>query len=229
MRPSARGDHPGTHAPIAFNVCPSKAPSPTAINAGAIGVMISGAVLFGAAEVSGSRATAQRDNVAYRWKDESAVQRIAHFLDGCNGHPTPSYAGSIYHYHGHSECVTRLVDQPWGPSHLIGIALDGFPIYGDRDMDGHVIAPQSLDACNGIHSPTPEFPQGVYHYVLPAGLVQQNAAMRCYSGAVSRATLALAHSSGFCYAPLRAETVSPGTTMAMKKQPHPPMQQVEPP
>ena len=211
----SRTDTLATHAPMQFNICPTQAPSPTATNAGAIGVMISGAVLFGAAEVSGSRATAQRDNVAYRWRDGAGVQRTAGFLDRCNGHPTPGYAGSIYHYHGHSDCVTGLVDRVDGPSHLIGIALDGFPIYGDRDMDGKTVPPQSLDSCNGIHSPTPEFPQGVYHYVLPAGVTQQHAAMRCYSGAVSREALALADSSGYCYAPRTTERGNAAATMVM--------------
>jgi len=198
-----------------FNVCPTKAPSPTAVNKGAIGVMISGAVLFGAVEVSGSRATALRDNVTLTRKDRSGVQRHTRFLDRCNGHPTPGYAGSVYHYHGHSDCVTRLVDLPNGPSHLSGIALDGFPIYGDKDMNGQTIAPQRLDTCNGIHSPTPEFPQGIYHYVLPAGVKQHNAAMRCYAGAVSRESLAVADSSGYCFAPQGTETRPDTGSMVM--------------
>lgn len=203
------------HAPMQFNVCPTKAAAPTAINAGAIGVMISGATLFGATEVRGSRATALRDNTAYAWKDRAGLKRVARFVDLCNGHPTPGYAGSIYHYHGHSDCVTGLVDRDKGPSHLIGVALDGFPIYGDRDLDGYTVDPQSLDACNGIHSPTPEFPQGIYHYVLPAGVTQQHAAMRCYSGAVSREALALADASGYCYAPPDAEPPAAARGMVM--------------
>jgi hypothetical protein len=94
-----------------------------------------------------------------------------------------------------------MVDREHGPSHLIGVALDGFPIYGDKDMKGEAVAPQRLDACNGITSATPEFPQGVYHYVLPSGVMEHNAAMRCYSGDLSRKALAVADASGFCYAP----------------------------
>ena len=76
------------------------------------------------------------------------------------------------------------------------MALDGFPIYGDKDMNGQTISPSRLDACNGITSPTPEFPQGVYHYVLPSGVKEHNASMRCYSGDISHQELAIADASG---------------------------------
>ena len=46
------------------------------------------------------------------------------------------------------------------PPHLIGVTLDSFQIYRDKDMNGQTIAPNRLDACNGITIPTPEFPQG---------------------------------------------------------------------
>ncbi|MCF8169434.1 MAG: YHYH protein [Rhodoferax sp.] len=191
----------GATSPIQFNICPSKAPVPTAVNAGAIGVLISGSVLFGAAEITGHRATTLKDNASYTFKSREGATTTARFVDQCNGHPTPVNAGNSYHYHGLSECVTSMVDQVNGPSHLIGVALDGFPIYGDKDMNGQTIAPARLDACNGITSPTPEFPQGVYHYVLPSGVKEHNASMRCYSGDISRKELAIADSSGFCYAP----------------------------
>jgi hypothetical protein len=191
----------GAQAPMQFNICPTKAPVPTAVNAGAIGVLISGSVLFGAAEIVGHRATTLKDNASYSFKSRDGATVTARFIDQCNGHPTPVTAGNSYHYHGLSECVTSMVDHENGPSHLIGVALDGFPIYGDKDMNGQTIAPQRLDACNGIASPTPEFPQGVYHYVLPSGVKEHNASMRCYSGDLPRKELAVADSNGFCYAP----------------------------
>ncbi len=193
---------PGAQAPMQINICPSLAPAATAVNAGGIGVMISGSVLFGAAEIAGHRATTLQDNVAHTFTSPEGETVTAQFIDHCNGHPTPADAGNSYHYHGLSDCVTSLVDDsPGGPSHLIGVALDGFPIYGDRDIHGQPVPPQRLDACNGITSPTPEFPQGVYHYVLPSGIKAHNASMRCYSGHISRQTLATADASGFCYAP----------------------------
>ncbi len=76
-----------------------------------------------------------------------------------------------------------------GHSPLIGFALDGWPIYGPvgwldtnhnsillkssytgtADQAGnpsYVANSGDLDICNGITSPTPEFPEGIYHYVM---------------------------------------------------------------
>ena len=205
----------GAQAPMQFNICPTKAPMPTAVNAGAIGVLISGPVLFGAAEIAGHRATTLKDNASYSFKNRKGQTITAQFIDHCNGHPTPANAGNSYHYHGLSECVTAMVDHQNGPSHLIGVALDGFPIYGDKDMSGRTIAPASLDACNGITSPTPEFPNGVYHYVLPSGVKEHNASMRCYGGNLSRKELAIADSGGFCYAPQTSGPTNSTGQMAM--------------
>ena len=206
---------PGATSPMQLNICPTKAPVPAAVNAGAIGVLISGSVLFGAAEIAGHRATTLKDNASSTFKSREGATITAQFIDHCNGHPTPANAGNSYHYHGLSECVTAMVDHQNGPSHLLGVALDGFPIYGDKDMSGRTIAPASLDACNGITSPTPEFPNGVYHYVLPSGVKEHNASMRCYGGNLSRKELAIADSSGFCYAPQRSGQNNSTGQMAM--------------
>lgn len=76
-----------------------------------------------------------------------------------------------------------------GHSPLIGFALDGWPVYGpvgwnDTNRvskllkssytganDGYgnptyVAASGDLDECNGLVSPTPEYPEGIYHYVM---------------------------------------------------------------
>lgn len=65
------------------------------------------------------------------------------------------------------------------------MALDGFPIYGDRALNGSKISVDQLDACNGITSATPEFPQGIYHYVLP-DIKDANSSIRCFTGKVSK-------------------------------------------
>jgi len=85
--------------------------------------------------------------------------------------------------------VTSEVDTSTGPSHIIGVALDGFPIYGGRDINGNVISVSQLDACNGINSPTPEFPSGAHHYVLPIGVTTKFASINCYSGTVSESAM----------------------------------------
>ena len=82
--------------------------------------------------------------------------------------------------------IDRLVNRG-NHSQLIGFALDGFPIYGpvgfingeskimlssytgSNDSAGnptYVENSGDLDECNAINSPTPEFPNGVYHYVM---------------------------------------------------------------
>lgn len=76
-----------------------------------------------------------------------------------------------------------------GHSPLIGFALDGWPVYGPvgwKDTNrqskllkssytgatdtfgnpSYVPASGDLDECNGLVSPTPEYPEGIYHYVM---------------------------------------------------------------
>ena len=53
-------------------------------------------------------------------------------------------------------------------------------------------------------APTPEFPSGVYHYVLPIGVTGKQSSLNCYSGSVSAIQMAFArklicsiHPAGF--------------------------------
>ena len=57
------------------------------------------------------------------------------------------------------------------------------PIYGDRDVHGRRIRPAQLDRCNGITSPTPEFPHGIYHYVL-LDVPSAKSSIDCFRGYV---------------------------------------------
>jgi hypothetical protein len=152
---------------------PTKAASPTSTSLGTIGVMISGAALFNPYEGDGSTVA-----LANNFTVKNANGQDVAFLDACNGHPTPM---GMYHYHALPPCVTATVDVAGGPSHLIGIAFDGFPIYGDRDMTGKQLTAADLDQCNGVTSATPEFPNGVYHYVLLTA-ANSTSSIRCLSG-----------------------------------------------
>ena len=100
------------------------------------------------------------------------------FLDMCNGHPG---MGGMYHYHGMPPCVTSVIDKTGGPSHILGIAFDGFLIYGNKDINGKVVPSSKLDECNGITSPTPEFPAGIYHYVLTEEKSNRST-INCFAG-----------------------------------------------
>jgi len=110
--------------------------------------------------------------------------------------------------------IDALLDSG-GHSPLIGFALDGWPVYGpvgwkdtsraskllkssytgSNDTAGnptYVAASGDLDDCNGLVSPTPEYPEGIYHYVMsleenPAGTVARE--ISPYFGYDIRSTL----------------------------------------
>ena len=157
---------------------PSRASTPTSTNLGVIGVMISGASLFNPYEGDSTTvATASNFSVV------GAGGTKVWFLDDCSGHPTPM---GQYHYHALPTCVTAQVDKTGGASHIIGIAFDGYPIYGDRDVNGKQVKVADLDRCNGITSATPEFPGGTYHYVL-LDTADSTSSIRCFTGVVDEA------------------------------------------
>jgi hypothetical protein len=181
IAPSLRGSS------ATLNICPTQASSTTVTSLGAIGYLISGTAMFNPYEMDQST-PAISDNASYTFTDGTGTQQTAYFLDQCASHSN----GMTWHAHGNLTCVTSQVDAATGSSHIIGIALDGFPIYGGRDINGSIVSVSQLDACNGISSPTPEFPSGAYHYVLPIGVSTRNASINCYRGSVSSSTLASA-------------------------------------
>jgi hypothetical protein len=148
----------------------------TSTSLGSVGVMISGAVLYNPFE-GDNKTVAMANN--FTITDSNGI--TASFVDKCAGHPTPDMGA--YHYHGLPNCVTAKVDKVSKPSHIIGFALDGFPIYGDRDNKGKQLTAKSLDQCNGITSATPEFPKGIYHYVL-LGTADARSSIACFHGKV---------------------------------------------
>jgi hypothetical protein len=148
----------------------------TSTSLGSIGVMISGAVLYNPFEGDG-KTVAMANNFTFT----NSAGITASFVDKCAGHPTPDVGA--YHYHGLPTCVTAKVDKVGKPSHVIGFALDGFPIYGDRDAKGKQITAKLLDKCNGVNSPTLEFPKGIYHYVL-LGTADARSSIACFHGEV---------------------------------------------
>ena len=161
---------------VQIRLVPKKAATPTSTNLGTIGGMISGAAPFIPNEGDGTT-VAMASNFAVK----NAGGASFAFLDSCNGHPTPM---GVYHYHAPPPCVTAMVDTDGGPSHIIGVAFDGYPIYGDRDMTGKQLTATDLDRCGGMSSATPEFPQGAYHYVLLATATAASS-IRCVMGQVS--------------------------------------------
>jgi hypothetical protein len=180
--PSAISSSSGT-----FNICPTRAATTTATTGGTIGVVLNGEVLFNGGD--GAGVSALSDQATYTFTS-GGTSYTAYFIDQCNSHPTPLSGGYAWHHHGTPTCVTATLDGTTGASHILGIALDGYPIYGGRDINGNVITTSQLDACNGITSATPEFPNGAYHYVLPLNVTSYQSSIGCYRGTVSSTTLA---------------------------------------
>ena len=134
---------------------PVLADTPNEVPAGLIGVLINGAQLY-------------HDGVVV--DDVQHDPNQAGFVDLCNGHPTGAESdgsgAANYHYHGVPTCTTDSVDVEGRHSSMIGVLIDGFPIYGSNDVDGVAVTAQMLDECSGHFGPTPEFPRVIYHYHL---------------------------------------------------------------
>lgn len=94
---------------------------------GAIGILLTGAVLFNGFDADG------RDAVAHELQDK------------CQGHPQMT---GTYHYHNVTSCLDDKT-LPDGHSTLVGYAIDGFGIYGRRGEGGMVLSSADLDPCHG--------------------------------------------------------------------------------
>ena len=173
----------------------------TAANQGPIGFLLDGAALYNPYEANHSTVATSDNFIA------NANGVSASFLDSCDGHPGP---GGQYHYHGLPTCLvsyatggaatvtsvptisgttTSAVREGNAASRrpvILGFAFDGFGIYDNVAMNGRTIPVSSLDACNGIFSPVPGYPRGVYHYVLE-NVKGARSSIGCYHGVVSSA------------------------------------------
>mgnify|MGYP003624892236 CR=1 FL=1 len=144
----------------------------TQTSLGMIGVTLSGARLFNDYE------DMSRANVAL---DDNRFSGDAAFVDTCNAHPLQD--GSSYHYHGVPTCITETVDVAGNHSTLIGVLLDGFPVYGNAGANGTPVTNADLDICSGHIGATPEFPAGIYHYHLTTDAAPYS--VDCYRGVLA--------------------------------------------
>jgi len=123
---------------------PELSDSVNCVPMGAIGIMLTGAVLFNALDARGANALAHE------------------ILDSCQGHPQRS---GLYHYHGQSPCQTDVASET-EHSALVGYAFDGFAIYGKRGDGGVELHSGDLDVCHGHVGPV-QFNgemRTIYHY-----------------------------------------------------------------
>lgn len=173
-----------------------------AADRGAIAVAINGVPLYGPEDGPGGDAVAAEHGAFV--EDRQPID-----LGICHGH---NAMGGTYHYHADSNCMhwhakegedikndydmsspQAVAPNTYDGNHseVIGVAYDGYPIYGFWGYDGgmNVVEMKSsyelkdgetgyngiddyeyteglgdLDVCNGHFGPTPDFPQGVYHY-----------------------------------------------------------------
>jgi hypothetical protein len=110
---------------------------------GMVGVMTTGVLIFNAFDAEGRDAGA--------WETQ----------DHCDAHPEMH---GEYHYHSLSSCITKL-----SVHHVIGWALDGFPITGPRvHGKSNQLSTGDLDVCHGITSKVKINGKSVktYHYVM---------------------------------------------------------------
>ncbi len=134
MAPGNIDDFNGSYT-LRVPITPEQASSSSATGLGAIGIAISGSMIYNDEEGA---------NVAL----DGAVGS----LDYTGAHTGPQ----SYHYHLETKAWSEDDDK------LIGIMSDGFFLYGRRDYDGNY--PTDLDESGGHFGPTIHNPDGEYHY-----------------------------------------------------------------
>lgn len=119
-------------------ITPTKLSTPSPTPLGPIGVATNGVPIFN----------------QYAANNQPLTGEINSF-DQYNGHPQMT---GQYHYHVEPTWLTRVSREV-----MIGVLLDGYPVYGPIE-NGQPVNTSSLDAAHGHTAATKEFPQGVYHY-----------------------------------------------------------------
>ncbi|ANW95284.1 hypothetical protein AXE80_02825 [Wenyingzhuangia fucanilytica] len=136
MSPGYIDDFEGTYA-LQVSTHPQKAAQTTATSLGAIGISVSGGVIYNQNEAGNIQIT----------------QNVASGLDYSGAHTGPT----SYHYHFEP---TAFSDDD---ANLVGIIADGFFLYG-RKCTSTGTYPTDLDASNGHSSTTVHNTEGEYHY-----------------------------------------------------------------
>ena len=134
MAPGNIDDFNGSYS-LTVPASPTQASSSTATGLGAIGIAVSGAMIYNDQE---------GPNVPL----ENAVGSL-----DCNGAHTGPQS---YHYHLEPVAFSEDDDA------LIGVMADGFFLYGRRDADGTY--PSDLDESGGHTGTTPHNTESEYHY-----------------------------------------------------------------
>lgn len=135
LNPNRIAEQTGT---FRIPITPTRQATPSPTPLGPIGVSVNGVPIFN----------------QYAGPNQPLAGEIDTF-DQYAGHPAP---GNVYHYHVEPTYITRN-----SRSALVGVLLDGYPVYGPLE-NGKILTSADLDAAHGHTAPTTEFPNGVYHY-----------------------------------------------------------------
>ncbi|MEO7997728.1 MAG: YHYH protein [Gemmatimonadaceae bacterium] len=119
-------------------ITPSRLTTPSPTPLGPIGIALNGVAIFN----------------QYAANNQPLTGEINSF-DQYNGHPAPT---GEYHYHVEPTYLTRQSRDA-----LVGVLLDGYPVYGPME-NGALVLSSTLDAAHGHVGVTKEFPAGIYHY-----------------------------------------------------------------
>lgn len=142
---------------LRISTIPAAASSTSDTPLGPIGISVNGVVFYN----------------QYAAGRQPLTSEIVSF-DRYNGHPNPN---NQYHYHFEPLAITAS-----SRSRLIGVLLDGFPVYGPIDSDGST--PSNLDGCNGHTAVTADFAGGIYHYHATSAAPYISGCFRGTSGTV---------------------------------------------
>ena len=168
---------------------------------GEVAIAVNGVPFYGPEDGPGGDAVASQHG-AYEEDRQPIVLGVCHAHNG---------QGGTFHYHADANCLhwhpeegetmldyddstpAAVAQNTANGSHsaVIGVSMDGYPIYGLWGYDGqmNIVEMKSsyklkegetgyngiddyvyveglghLDVCNGHFGPTPEFPDGIYHY-----------------------------------------------------------------
>ena len=105
----------------------------------ALGVAVNGVPIY---DYTGGGEMSQADLLHHQTRHDTILTQQ---LDNCGGH---AGRGDDYHYHTKPNCMVDQMNNS-GDDAILGWAFDGFPIYGDNNPDGSVVADSALDVCNG--------------------------------------------------------------------------------
>lgn len=180
---------------------------------GPIAVAANGAAIYGPEDGPGGDAVASHHGQFDEDRQE-VVLGICHGHSGPGGEYHYHADANCMHWHGDMAMYDWATLSSSTPSAVIGFAFDGFPIYGFFEVhEGQIIEVTSsyqlkddetgyngvssyeyveglgtLDPCNGHDAPTPDFPEGIYHYhstrVNGAGDLGFPYFLSCYRGEV---------------------------------------------